>query len=32
MDGSFDISFGEESGSYKSDAFVAEYCNNLVRN
>lgn len=32
MEGSFDISFGDDVGSYSSDYFSAEYCNNLVRN
>ena len=32
MEGSFDIDFGDDVGSYKADYFSAEYCNNLVRN
>lgn len=32
MEGAFDISFGDEEGSYSTEYFTAEYCNNLVRN
>ncbi|HJN73268.1 MAG TPA: hypothetical protein QGF58_04965 [Myxococcota bacterium] len=32
MEGSFDITFGDDVGSYSTEYFSADYCNNLVRN
>lgn len=32
MEGSFDITFGDDVGGYTTEFFTADYCNNLVRN